>query len=66
MTWFDEGIESTLHLHALLFHHLFLTRGCVAVTALLGTALGFISVLGELAWATKLKEKHPQKFSPSS
>lgn len=59
MTWFDEGVESALYPHVLLFHPLFLTCGYAAVTALLGTALGFISLLGELAWATKLTEKFP-------
>lgn len=59
MTWFDEGVESALYPRALLSHPLFLTRGYAAVTALLVTALVFISLLGELTWATKLTEKHP-------
>lgn len=66
MTWFDEGVESALYPHALFFHPLLLTRGCAVVVALPGTVLLLISLLGELTWATKLTEKHPQEFSPLS
>lgn len=56
MIWLDEGIKSALYLHVLSFHP---PLWLCAITALLGTALVLISLLGELAWATKLTEKHP-------